>query len=89
MPRVTILNRTSVRASVSTGTAFSPRPRDLDTGETLTIARDYLVGCDGGRSMVRKAIGAKLAGTPVIQSVQSTYIRAPGLLAMMGAARPG
>ena len=43
----------------------------------------YLVGCDGGRSAVRKAIGAKLDGTPVIQRVQSTYIRAPALLALI------
>jgi hypothetical protein len=33
--------------------------------------------------MVRKAIGAKLEGTPVIQRVQSTYIRAPQLRAMI------
>jgi hypothetical protein len=29
--------------------------------------------------MVRKSMGAKLEGTPVIQRVQSSYIRAPGL----------
>ena len=43
----------------------------------------FLVGCDGGRSMVRKSIGATLAGTPVIQRVQSTYIRAPKLLGLV------
>ena len=32
---------------------------------------------------MRKQIGAKLEGTPVIQRVQSTYIRAPGLRAMI------
>jgi hypothetical protein len=32
---------------------------------------------------VRKQIGAKLEGTPVIQRVQSTYIRAPQLKAMI------
>jgi len=35
------------------------------------------VGCDGARSVVRKAIGAELSGDAVIQRVQSTYIRAP------------
>src|SRR6185503_15486396 len=50
----------------------------------LTVAAEFIVGCDGARSMVRKAIGANLACTSVIQNVQSTYIRAPNLLAMMG-----
>ena len=40
----------------------------------------YLAGCDGAKSMVRNAIGAKLAGTPEIQRVQSTFIRAPELI---------
>jgi len=41
------------------------------------------VGCDGGRSFVRKQRGAQLLGTPVIQRVQSTYIRAPRLLELI------
>ncbi len=40
----------------------------------------YLIGCDGARSIVRKAIGAELTGDAVVQRVQSTYIRAPGLI---------
>ena len=40
----------------------------------------YLIGCDGARSIVRKAIGAELSGDAVIQRVQSTYIRAPDLI---------
>ena len=59
-------------------TAHGARPRQRRR-RCRSRAR-YLVGCDGGRSLVRKAIGAKLAGTPVIQRVQSTYIRAPQLL---------
>ncbi len=39
----------------------------------------YLIGCDGGGSSVRKAIGARLEGDAVVQRVQSTYIHAPGL----------
>ena len=54
------------------------RPRQRR--DASSIACRYLVGCDGGRSAVRKQIGATLDGTPVIQRVQSTYIRAPELL---------
>ena len=57
--------------------------RDRWTGAERRIRCRYLVGCDGGSSTVRKAIGAKLEGTPVIQRVQSTYIRAPQLRAMI------
>lgn len=56
--------------------------RDLDSGESLEYRADYLVGCDGGRSIVRTAIGAKLEGDAVIQRVQSSYIRAPRLLSL-------
>ena len=52
-------------------------------GEPLSAQGRYLVGCDGGRSMVRGAIGAKLRGDAVVQRVQSTYIRAPGLIDLM------
>ena len=53
--------------------------RDLDGGQDLTIAAEYLIGCDGGRSVVRKLIGSRLTGTEVVQRVQSTYIHAPAL----------
>ncbi len=42
----------------------------------------YLVGCDGARSIVRKAVGAELTGDAVVQRVQSTYIRAPALIGL-------
>ena len=57
--------------------------RDLDSGEMFSVACDYLVGCDGGKSTVRKKMGVSLAGMPVIQRVQSTYIRAPHLLSLL------
>jgi 2-polyprenyl-6-methoxyphenol hydroxylase-like FAD-dependent oxidoreductase len=32
--------------------------RDLDSGDMISVACRYLVGCDGGKSTVRKKIGA-------------------------------
>ncbi|MDX2204071.1 MAG: FAD-dependent oxidoreductase [Hyphomicrobiaceae bacterium] len=84
MPQITLLNRVQVESVAQDAAGVTATARDLDSGETLSIAADYAVGCDGARSLVRHAIGASLAGTPVIQRVQSTYIRAPGLLARMG-----
>jgi hypothetical protein len=56
---------------------------NLDSHATHTIRCRYMVGCDGGSSAVRKQIGAQLEGTAVIQRVQSTFIRAPQLRALM------
>ena len=91
MPRVSILNRTSVEElRVRTAAGVVARRRAISTpARRLTIAAEYLVGCDGARSLVRKAIGANLAGTPVIQSVQSTYIRAPRPAGDDGRSPPG
>lgn len=52
-------------------------------GSKLLAHGRYLVGCDGARSDVRRAIGAALHGDPVVQRVQSTHIRAPGLIDRM------
>jgi 2-polyprenyl-6-methoxyphenol hydroxylase-like FAD-dependent oxidoreductase len=53
---------------------------DLDSGERLLIDSEYLVGCDGGHSEIRRQIGARLTGDAVVQRTQSTYFRAPSLM---------
>jgi 2-polyprenyl-6-methoxyphenol hydroxylase-like FAD-dependent oxidoreductase len=82
-PRIRILHRSRLEMFSQDELGVVATIRDLETGDALSVACDYLVGCDGGRSAVRKLIGAKLIGTPVVQRVQSTYIRAPQLLALM------
>jgi 2-polyprenyl-6-methoxyphenol hydroxylase-like FAD-dependent oxidoreductase len=52
-------------------------------GRPMRISAQYLVGCDGGSSAVRKMMGAAFRGDPVVQRVQSTLIRAPGLIDMI------
>lgn len=83
VPGVTILNRTHFTDLAQDDAGVTARARDLDTGEEICVTARYLVGCDGGRSDVRHQIGARLLGDPVIQRVQSSYIRAPGLLALL------
>src|ERR1700756_66644 len=56
-PKIRILSRTSVE-DVRVGEDFSEASlRDLATDEVTSIRCRYLVGCDGARSVVRKAIG--------------------------------
>ena len=78
--RIRIVNRTSAE-DVRIGDAFADVTlRNLDSGIAKSVRCRYLIGCDGARSIVRKAIGASFEGDPVVQRVQSTYIRSPGLI---------
>jgi 2-polyprenyl-6-methoxyphenol hydroxylase-like FAD-dependent oxidoreductase len=80
MPGVTLLNRVRIDAFTQDGGGVVATGQHLDTGEEVRVRADFMVGCDGGRSMVRKAIGARLGGTDVVGRVQSTYFRAPDLI---------
>jgi len=76
---ITILNRVQVDQFDQDENGVVARARDLDADQDVTISADYLIGCDGGRSTVRKLIGSRLSGTDVVQRVQSTYIHAPAI----------
>ena len=81
--RVHLLNRALVEDFGQSDDGVVAAVRDLDTGEKISIQCAYLVGCDGARSMVRRNIGARFEGTPELQRVQSTHIRAPSLLSLL------
>jgi 2-polyprenyl-6-methoxyphenol hydroxylase-like FAD-dependent oxidoreductase len=82
-PQIKILNRVQVERFEQNADCVQAYARDLDGGSDIEIVAEYLIGCDGGRSMVRKAIGSRLTGTEVVQRVQSTYIHAPQLKDMI------
>jgi 2-polyprenyl-6-methoxyphenol hydroxylase-like FAD-dependent oxidoreductase len=79
-PRIKIINRTLVEDVAVGDTSASAALRGLDSGHVRRISCRFLIGCDGARSIVRKAIGARLSGDEVVQRVQSSYIRAPDLI---------
>lgn len=83
MPGITLLNRSQVTEVQQDAEGVDAKVTDLETGEERQVRATYLIGCDGGSSGVRKQIGAVLEGDAVIQRVQSTYIRAPGLKALL------
>ncbi len=82
---IRILNRTQVDGLEQDEGFVTASATDLDSSRKMSIRARYMVGCDGGRSLVRKAIGAKFTGDAVVQRVQSTYIRAPRLIDMLQA----
>jgi 2-polyprenyl-6-methoxyphenol hydroxylase-like FAD-dependent oxidoreductase len=83
MERLSVLYRTEVEGFEQDEAGITARARDLQTGEDVEIECAYLVGCEGGRSPTRRAIGARLVGDEAIQKVQSSRIRAPALLEMI------
>jgi 2-polyprenyl-6-methoxyphenol hydroxylase-like FAD-dependent oxidoreductase len=79
-PGIEILSRTRYESHIQHEDRVVITARDLETQRELRVECEYLIGCDGGRSDVRRQIGAKLQGDDVIQRVQSTYFRAPDLI---------
>jgi 2-polyprenyl-6-methoxyphenol hydroxylase-like FAD-dependent oxidoreductase len=61
--------------------------QNAQTGQTQHIDASFLVGCDGGRSFVRKALGIRFLGEGGLEMeflggrMLATYFRAPTLLA--------
>ena len=80
MPGLRILNRTAVEGVTETADGVTAAARHLDTGAVSTVEAAFVVGCDGGRSGVRRQLGIALRGDDVVQRVQSSHVRAPGLL---------
>src|SRR5947209_14275894 len=81
-PRIKIINRASVEEVIVEDASASIGMRHLDSGRIARLNCRYVIGCDGARSKVRKAIGADLTGDAIVQRVQSTFIRAPELIGL-------
>ena len=79
-PGITIINRVAFERFDQDEDGVRVYARRLDDDAPVELRCSYLVGCDGGRSLVRRQIGASLAGDAVIQRVQSTLIEAPELI---------
>lgn len=79
---ISILNQTTFEHLEQGNGQVVAVARDLATGEQLRLESQFLIGCDGARSLVRRQLGIQLEGDAVVQRVQSTHIRAPQLLKM-------
>ncbi len=57
---------------------------DIASGARERIAAQYLVGCDGANSAVRRALGIALAGKGVLGHAVNMFFSAPQLLEICG-----
>ncbi|HUZ74069.1 MAG TPA: FAD-dependent oxidoreductase [Stellaceae bacterium] len=62
-----------------TATIVDPR-----TGVRASVRCRYVVGCDGGASTVRQALGIEMSGNPVLTYTTNAIFRCPDFLALHG-----
>jgi 2-polyprenyl-6-methoxyphenol hydroxylase-like FAD-dependent oxidoreductase len=76
---VEIRYRTEYLGHTETERSVIVRLRDLESGEERTLECQYLVGCDGGASKVREALGITMTGTPTLTYTTNAIIKCDGL----------
>ncbi|KKW89308.1 FAD-dependent oxidoreductase [Sphingobium chungbukense] len=82
-PRIRIFYDHEVIETTQDDSGVIVRARIAGSDKELLFRAEYLVGCDGGVSTIRKAIGASFEGASVISGTRSVLVRAPALLGML------
>ena len=78
-PSVTLRYRCRLAGFRDDGAHVEADLVDEETGRSHRIRTDYLVGCDGVASAVRKALGIETRGVPFINRSVNVMFRAPAL----------
>jgi 2-polyprenyl-6-methoxyphenol hydroxylase-like FAD-dependent oxidoreductase len=55
---------------------------NADTGAREEILAQYIVGCDGARSLTRETLGIRMLGNPVLTYTTNVIFRCPRLLSL-------
>ncbi len=87
-PGVTIRHEHRLDSFEQTADGVTAEIANVVSGERYTLNADYLVGCDGATSMVRRALGIELVGKGTIGHPLNMFFRAPDLLQQSGQ-KPG
>lgn len=76
---VTLRYQTEVMSVVQEERQAEVRFRDLITGAESVIQADYVVGCDGAGSTVRRQLGIEMSGEDVLTHSTNVIFRCPDL----------
>ncbi len=74
-PYVTLRTGTELTAFEQHADGVRATVNDVTTGRTETIAARYMVGADGGASMVREGLGIAMSGTPALTYTTNVMLR--------------
>jgi 2-polyprenyl-6-methoxyphenol hydroxylase-like FAD-dependent oxidoreductase len=84
LPSVTLRHRCRLTAFEQSEQGVTAQLIDLAAGRPETVEADYLVGCDGANSIVRRGLGIELLGQGTIGTAVNLFFRKPGLLDLCG-----
>jgi 2-polyprenyl-6-methoxyphenol hydroxylase-like FAD-dependent oxidoreductase len=76
-PHVRFLTSTELVDFTETADGVRATVRDNRTGATRTISAGYLVGTDGGSSLVRERLGITMSGNPALTYTTNVMLRIP------------
>ncbi len=74
-PHVRLAYRTELVGFVETANGVTALVLDTATGATREISADYLVGTDGGASLVRESAGITMSGNPALTYTTNVLFR--------------
>lgn len=74
-PQVTMRYETDLVGFEERAGGIVATVRDLKSGREETIEAAYIVGCDGGSSTVRQALGIRMLGTPTLTYTTNVIFR--------------
>lgn len=88
MEAVRFLPRTEATGYTQDADGVTVHCRDIDEDRSFDLRSAYFVGCDGGTSRVRKAMGVGLSGDAEIARTRTSLIRSSAIKALFGNRRP-
>ncbi|MGE0036015.1 MAG: FAD-dependent oxidoreductase [Xanthobacteraceae bacterium] len=77
LPQVRFLTSTELLSFEETADGVRATVRDHLKGTIRTITADYLVGTDGGSSLVRERLGITMSGNPALTHTTNVMLRIP------------
>jgi 2-polyprenyl-6-methoxyphenol hydroxylase-like FAD-dependent oxidoreductase len=86
-PNVTVLNDVVVERYEQDGESATTYARRRD-GEEVVLTTRFLVGCDGGRSTIRKTMGVALVGDAELGRTRTSLVRTRDIRPLFGDRRP-
>ena len=82
LPRVTTRYNTQLESFEQDDDGVRARVTDRATGQQETISARYMIGCDGGNSLVREALDIQLDGLGSIATSVNIFFRSPDLASL-------